>query len=88
MDIRKLIIESILECTYLRLNSSDINDNTNMTNDLGFDSIIFIQVIVTIEEKLNISLLDEVLEIDNIVTFYSSIDVVFEIHRKEKKCCI
>ena len=54
MDVRKIMIESILECTYLGLKPEDINDNTNMTNDLGFDSIIFIQVIVTIEEKLNV----------------------------------
>lgn len=74
MDIRKIIIESILECTYLDLNPEDINDDTNMTNDLGFDSIIFIQVIVTIEEKLNISLSNDVLEIDNIVSFFDFYD--------------
>jgi acyl carrier protein len=69
MDVRKIMIESILECTYLGLKSEDINDDTNMTTDLGFDSIIFIQVIVTIEEKLNMSLSNDVLEIDNIFTF-------------------
>lgn len=69
MDIRKIMIESILECTYLGLKPEDISDDTNMTNDLGFDSIIFIQVIVTIEEKLNMSLSNDVLEIDDIFTF-------------------
>ena len=69
MNVRDTITESILECSYLGITSEDIKDDTRMIDDLGFDSIIYIQVIVTIEEKLNISLSNDILEIDDIIYF-------------------
>jgi acyl carrier protein len=69
MDIRNIILDSILECIYLNIDKNEIKDDTILAGTLGFDSIIYVQVIVTIEEKIGISLTDEVLNINAISTF-------------------
>lgn len=69
IDIRNIVLDSILECIYLNIDKNDIKDDTNLVDSLGFDSIIYVQVIVTIEDKIGISLTDEVLDVNQISTF-------------------
>lgn len=42
-----------------------ISVNMNLIDDLGFDSINMLQLILELEEKFNITLLDDDLDIDN-----------------------
>ncbi len=68
-DIRNIVLDSIMECIYLNIAKEDVKDDVNLVETLGFDSIIYVQVIVTIEDKLGVCLNDEVLNINEIITF-------------------
>ncbi len=56
-----------LKAVIYRVSNSDsftITKNTNLVDDLGFDSVSIVSLIVEIEDEFNIVLEDEDLEID------------------------
>lgn len=47
----------------------EINENTILTTDLGFDSVHIIELIVEIENEFNIEIDNDDLDIDNITVY-------------------
>ena len=43
----------------LRIDANTINDNSNIIEDLGADSIVLVELLMTIEEKKGIVVSDE-----------------------------
>ena len=66
--IKRAITESILECSYFPLLKNDLKAGINLTRGLGCDSLMYVQVIVTIEDKLGIELADEILDFNVDIT--------------------
>lgn len=54
----------------------EINDDSNLTSDLGFDDLDTVEVIMKVETEFNISISDE--EIDKIETFKYLVDLTQE----------
>lgn len=52
--------ESIAEVVDLRFRQDELTELTNLDSDLGFDSLDLIELVMTVEEKLNIEIPDEV----------------------------
>lgn len=51
------------------VNEADINDDTDIIDNLGFDSIMYLKALLAIEEKSGVELDDE--DIDDISVFSS-----------------
>ena len=60
--LEKNIIELIRECQSDLFVDSDISENSNLIEELGFDSITLMQLIIEIEEKYQITMDDAVFE--------------------------
>ncbi|WP_042199116.1 acyl carrier protein [Paenibacillus camerounensis] len=69
MDIKDIVRTSILECIHFNMSEADFSDEVRLGETIGLDSISYVQVVVTIEDKIGISLSDEVLNIYEIKTF-------------------
>lgn len=46
------------------ISESDIDDNSNLTTDFGFDSVNVVQMIVDLETEFDISMDDEDIDLD------------------------
>ena len=55
---------------------SEINDNTVLTKDLGFDSVQIISLIVEIESQFDIEIEDEDLDIEKLTVLKTLTDMV------------
>lgn len=71
-DARKIVIDILVE--ELGVQKEYISDNSILVDDLGADSLDLVIIVITLEEKLNIVIKDEVLE--NIKTVKNLIDAV------------
>ena len=74
MDIKKAFLETqmkklIKENAITLLEEEDINDNTDLINEMGFDSVSIIRLIVDIEHTFDIEIDDEYLVVDMVSTF-------------------
>ena len=58
---RKMVIDEIKQilAKQLRIDANTINDNSNIIEDLGADSIDLVELLMTIEEKKGIVVSDE-----------------------------
>lgn len=64
-DIKELIVE----CAPETITVLEINEQTNLINDLGYDSLCFVQLISLIEEEFNIYFDIDDLNLDILSTF-------------------
>ena len=71
-DARKIVIDILVE--ELGVQKEYISDNSILVDDLGADSLDLVIIVITLEEKLNIVIKDEVFE--NIKTVKNLIDAV------------
>ena len=71
-DVRKIVIDILVE--ELGVQKEYISDNSILVDDLGADSLDLVIIVITLEEKLNIVIKDEVFE--NIKTVKNLIDAV------------
>ena len=69
MDIRKIVSDIVLEYIYVNIEDSDIKDETELVADLNIDSIIYIQIVVNVEERFGIEFDDDMLDMMTITTF-------------------
>ncbi|MEK5034055.1 phosphopantetheine-binding protein [Paenibacillus sp. FSL R7-0302] len=69
MNIKDIVRTSILECIHFNMSETDFSDEVSLGETIGLDSMSYIQVVVTIEDKIGISLSDEVLNIYEVKTF-------------------
>lgn len=60
--LKKIIIEN---CP--NYSGVEISEKTNLVNDLGFDSLSLITLLVNIEEEFNVQFDDFALEFENII---------------------
>lgn len=76
MKLQEELKKVIINVATSNINVSDINDDTVLTRDLGFDSVQIISLIVEIEAQFNIEIEDEDLDIEKLTVFnnlYSTI---------------
>ncbi len=57
-EITGTVIETVAEV--LNINASELNENTNPQQEFGADSIDFVEILVSLEEKLDIDFPDKV----------------------------
>lgn len=57
-EITGTVIETVADV--LNVNASKLNENTNPQQELGADSIDFVEILVSLEEKLDIDFPDNV----------------------------
>lgn len=57
-EITGTVIVTVAEV--LNVNASELNENTNPQQELGADSIDFVEILVSLEEKLDIEFPDNV----------------------------
>lgn len=76
MDINQKLKETIVGTASREVQVSDINDNTVLTDDLGFDSVQIISLIVELEEQFNMEIEDDDLEIEKLTIYKNLYDIV------------
>lgn len=59
--------ELLVEASGNTINKSDIYDNTNIIDDLGFDSVMYLKALIAIDDEFGVELDDE--DIDDISVF-------------------
>lgn len=57
-EITGIVIEAVAEV--LNVNASELNENTNPQQDYAADSIDFVEILVSLEEKLDIDFPDNI----------------------------
>lgn len=67
--IKERLKEIICDLSNNEVENGDINDNTILTKDLGFDSIRIISLIVEIESRFGIEIEDSDLDIEKLTVF-------------------
>ena len=78
-EIKESVIDLIAELFTEQHFDRDILEHIDLIDDAGMDSITFITLIIHIEEKFNITILDELLLMDN----FKSADDIVEIIENE-----
>lgn len=73
-DIKTIIIDILTNIS--PANNKDINIKTSIYEDLLFDSILFIEYILKIEEKFNISIDEDLLDLSHFETVESAIKYI------------
>jgi acyl carrier protein len=73
IDIRQIVYKTISEMLGQKINS--LNDKMSFTNDLGADSLDFVELIMEFENKFKISIPDSVAE--KLKTVGQTIDTIY-----------
>lgn len=81
MNIERKLKALIVDITTKKVDNNLIDKNTDLINDLGFDSIEIIELIVEIENEFKIEIADDDINM-NILTTYS--ELLSMIERKLK----
>ncbi len=76
MDIQKELKSIIIAIARNEVTDESISNETVLTNDLGFDSVQIVSLIVEIESYFGIVIDDEDLDLDKISVFGSLIELV------------
>ena len=71
MDFKKKLKAIIKDIVTEDIDVNVINDDTVLTDDLGFDSVQIISLIVELESQFNIEIEDNDLDIEKITVFES-----------------
>ena len=74
-EIEKKLINIIKHCDD-SVDTKEINNKTDLVNDLGFDSISIIQLVVELENEFDIEINDEYLLIEYLSPFKSLIEII------------
>lgn len=76
MEIKEKLKKIIVDIAPTVVEISEINDNTVLTKDLGFDSVQIISLIVEIESQFDIEIEDEDLDIEKLTVLKTLTDMV------------
>lgn len=76
MEIKEKLKKIIVDIAPIVVEISEINDNTVLTKDLGFDSVQIISLIVEIESQFDIEIEDEDLDIEKLTVLKTLTDMV------------
>ncbi len=77
MNISEQVINSINSVMELELTANDITNDTSLFDELGFDSLTLVQLIIELEEKLNINL-DDIEDFSEFESVGSIINYILE----------
>lgn len=69
MSIEQKLKDIIANVATQDIDTSAISEKTILTNDLGFDSVQIIELIVALENEFSIEIDDDDLEIENLTTY-------------------
>ncbi len=69
MTIDQKLKEIILKIATQDTDINNINEETILTDDIGYDSIEIIELIVELESEFNIEIDDDDLEIENLIIY-------------------
>lgn len=75
-SIKIIIKKIVLDTSNIEISIDDINDNTNLIEDLGFHSIASIRLFTEIENVVGIVVDEEDLSSDLIIKFKNLIDCI------------
>lgn len=76
MEIKGKLKKIIVDIASIAVGINEINDNTILTKDLGFDSVQIISLIVEIESQFDIEIEDEDLDIEKLTVFKTLTDMI------------
>lgn len=76
MEIKEKLKKIIVDIAPIAVEIGEINDNTVLTKDLGFDSVQIISLIVEIESQFDIEIEDEDLDIEKLTVLKTLNDMV------------
>ena len=64
-----MVLEKLIEllCEQLDIEADEVNENTDIVNDLGADSLDVVDLVMTLEDEFDIEIDDEKLEAINSV---------------------
>lgn len=82
MNIKERLKKIIVDIAPISVDVSEINDDTVLTKDLGFDSVQIISLIVEIESQFDIEIEDEDLNIEKLTVLKTLTDVVVNKHKQ------
>lgn len=77
-NIDERIIEIINSLNYKEVQKVLITNNTNLFKDLGFDSIMIVQLVAYIEDEFNIVFEDDELDIKQLSYYENIKNIVLE----------
>ena len=83
MNVDQKLKELIANVATQDVDISSINEETLLTNNLGYDSVQIIELIVELENEFNIEIEDDDLEIENL-TVYSKLYEMVERKTKDE----
>lgn len=69
-------LKKIIKLCNQNVDINSIGNKTNLVEDLGFDSISIIQLVVELENEFDIEIDDKYLLIESLSPFYSLIDII------------
>lgn len=68
-EISKNLKRIIINHSRKEIQDYEINEYTNLINDLGYDSVRIIEMILDIEEQFNITIDDEDIDVDALTKY-------------------
>lgn len=81
MNVCDVLKDMIMSLSPNCISGEAISSSTDLIKDLGFDSIIIVQLIINVETEFGFEFDDEMLGFEGIVNFGKLVEYV------EKKCC-
>lgn len=84
MNKTEKIIELLKSKLSTKYENFNFSEDTKLRDDLGMDSMNFVEFLLGLESEFNISLTNEYLRIKNIETIGDAIEVINEIERRER----
>ena len=69
MNIEQKLKKLIANIATQDVDANNINEETLLTNDLGYDSVQIIELIVELENEFSIEIDDDDLEIENLTVY-------------------
>lgn len=69
MRTEEKLKELIVNIAMQDVNAISINEETNLINDLGYDSVQIIELIVQLEMEFDIEMEDDDLDIENLIVY-------------------
>lgn len=82
-NIRETLKDIIINCAQKNITKDEITDQTLLIDDLNFDSISIMKLIVDIEAKFKLVFSDQFLLIDNISNVGILTDYIYTLEEKK-----
>lgn len=82
-EVRQKLIKLVIKTNKKELKETDFKKGVKLIDDLEFDSISIIQLIVDIEEEFHIEFDDDEVLIDKIDVFDELVNYVYDLVREE-----